>query len=175
MTTPLEEILITSYKEEMISFLNSQPEYFNEAIELAISNKQPFSWRAAWLLWSCMEENDKRVKKYIKEIVESIKFRKDGHQRQLLKILFRMKLNSKYEGIVFNICMDIWEQIGKDPSVRITALKFIINIASKHTNLLKEIVFLTEDHYLETLSPGIKNSVERMIAEIKNSTNYRNL
>ena len=76
METVLESKLISSYKKEMISFLESHPEHFDEAIKLAISDKQPFAWRAAFLLTSCMEENDKRIQKYIKSIVEKIKTKK---------------------------------------------------------------------------------------------------
>ena len=163
MESKLEERLISSYKNEMISFLKSHPEYFNEAIELAISDKQPFSWRAAFLLWSCMEENDKRIQKYIKSIVNCIQDKKDGHQRELLKILYKMEIDEKYEGQIFDICIKLWEQISKDPSVRITALKFIIKISKKHQELLEEIIFLTQDQYLETLSPGVKRSIEKML------------
>ena len=150
----------------MISFMYAHPEFFEEAIQLAIADKQPYSWRAAWLLWSCMEENDQRIRKYIKRIVSSIKTKNNGHQRELLKILLQMELKEEYEGILFNICMDIWEQINKTPSVRINALKFIIKIAKKHNELAKEITFLTEDHYLESLSPGVKHSVSKLMKEL---------
>jgi len=150
----------------MISFMHANPEFFDEAINLAIADRQPYSWRAAWLLWSCLEENDKRFRKYIKKIVDSLKTKNDGHQRELLKILLQMELKEEYEGILFNLCMDIWEQINKTPSVRITALKFIIKIAKKHPDLSQEISFLTQDHYLESLSPGIKHSVSRMMKEL---------
>ena len=165
MTSALEEKLITSYKEEMISFLNDHPEYFDEAIQLAISDKQPFSWRAAFLLWSCMKENDKRVQRYIKQIVDSIKTKKDGHQRELLKILSKMEIKEKYEGKLFDVRMSLWEQIRKQPSIRMTALKFILKTAKKHPELKEEIVYLTQDHYLESLSPGVKNSIKRMVHE----------
>jgi len=145
--------------------MENHPEYFEEAIELAVADKQPYSWRAAWLLWSCMEENDQRIKKYIEDIVSVVKDKNDGHQRELIKILLQMELKEKYEGILFNICMDVWEQINKSPSVRITALKFIIKIAKKHPELSQEISFLTQDHYLESLSPGVKHSVSKMMNE----------
>ena len=166
MESVLESKLINSYKKEMISFLKSHPEHFDEAIKLAISDKQPYSWRSAWLLWSCMEENDRRIQKHIKSIVDCIKIKKDGHQRELLKILYLMEIKEKYEGVLFDICMTIWEGIGKNPSVRITALKFILKVANKHPELLEEIVFLTQDHYLESLSPGVKRSIERMMKEV---------
>ena len=62
--------------------------------------------------------------------------------------------------------MDIWEQTNKTPSVRVNALKFIIKIAKKHNELAKEIIFLTEDHYLESLSPGVKHSVSKLMKEL---------
>jgi hypothetical protein len=113
-----------------------------------------------------MEDNDKRIKKYIKPILTSIKSKKDGHQRELLKILYRMELTDKGEGIIFDICIRLWEQISKDPSVRITALKFIIKIAKEHPELLNEIKVLMQDHYLNPLSPGVKKAVKRMMNEI---------
>lgn len=162
----LENKLLHSYKDEMISFMENHPEHFDEAVELALADKQPYSWRSAWLLWSCMEENDKRIKKYIKRIVETLDSKDDGHQRELLKILLQMELKKEYEGKLFNLCMDIWEQIDKSPSVRVNALKFIIKIAKKHPELSKEISFLTQDHYLESLSPGARHSVLKLMKNI---------
>jgi len=162
----LEEKLISSYKDEMISFMENHPEFFEEAIELAITDKQPYSWRAAWLLWSCMEDNDKRIQKYIKKIVDTLDTKDDGHQRELIKILLKMDIKEEFEGILFDHCVDIWEQINKTPSVRVNALKFIIKIAKKHPELAKEIAFLTEDHYLKSLSHGAKHSVSKLMKKL---------
>jgi hypothetical protein len=54
METALEWTLTNSYKADMISYLAAHPEDFEEVVKLAIADKQPYSWRAAWLLWSCM-------------------------------------------------------------------------------------------------------------------------
>ena len=160
------EKLLNSYKDEMISFMHAHPEYFEEAIELAIADKHPYSWRAAWLLWSCIEENDERIQKYIGNIVDTLETKDEGHQRELLKILLKLELNEEYESILFEHCMNIWEGINKSPSVRVNALKFIIKIAKKHPELAKEITYLTEDHYLVSLSPGAKNSVSKLVKEL---------
>jgi len=58
--TRLEYALTHSHKNEMISFTKEHPEYYEEAIELAITDTQPYSWRAAWVLWSCISKNDSR-------------------------------------------------------------------------------------------------------------------
>ena len=166
METALEKTLTSCYKDEMISFMNAHPECFDEAVDLALSDKQPYSWRAAWLLWSVIEENDKRIKKFVKKIVHAAQTKSDSHQRELLKILLMMELDEKYEGVLFDICMNVWEQIDKSPSVRVNALKMIIKIAEKHTELIKEISFLSQDHYLESLSPGAKHSVKKLMSKI---------
>lgn len=163
--TELEDILIGAYRDEMIAFLTSHAEYFDDALELALSDRQPFSWRAAWLLYNCMEENDTRVRKHIKRIIQTLPERKDGHQREFLKILLRMELDESHEARLFDTCMSIWEQPGKSPSVRFTAFRFILKMADKYPELSNEITGLTQDWYLDTLSPGVKRSVKRMVRD----------
>lgn len=165
--TAFEHILMNSYKEQMISSVKTHPEYFDEAIKLAISDKQPYSWRSAWLLWSCMSDNDERIQGYIEKIVDVIKTKNDNHQRELLKILLRMELDEKYEGLLFDICITIWESINKKPSIRFTAFKFMIKIVKKHPDLYNEITFLTEERYVDLLSSAIKKSIFKMLNECK--------
>ena len=166
METALEKTLTSCYKDEMISFMENHPEAFDEAIQLAVADKQPYSWRAAFVLWSVIQNNDVRIQKHIKRIVKAVKGKSDGHQRELLKILLMMELDEKYEGVLFDICMNVWEQIDKSPSVRVNALKMIIKIANKHPELKKEISFLAQDHYLESLSPGARHSVRKLMNEL---------
>ncbi len=163
METQLEHILISSYKNEMISYMKTHEEAFDEAVALAISDKQPFSWRAAWLLWSCMEENDRRIKKHIKRIVHYIPLARDNQKRELLKILLCMQLNDKQSIFLFDKCMELWKDITKDPSVRYTALKMILKISDKYPELYNEFALTLQDHFIDTLSPGIKKSIARLI------------
>jgi hypothetical protein len=165
METALEKTLTSFYKEGMISYMDAHPEDFEEAIKLAVSDKQPYSWRAAWLLWSCVVDNDLRVRAHIKNIINSITTKQDGHQRELLKILLKMELDEESEGFLFDVCATIWEKINKRPSVRFTAFLVILKIAKKYPDLYVEINALTQDQYLDTLSPGIKNSLSKMMKE----------
>ena len=166
METAFEHKLLSSYKKEMISYMAKHPEAFEEAIELAVSDNQPYSWRAAYVLWSVIQENDKRIKKHIKKIVNAVKNKSDGHQRELLKILLMMDLDEKYESALFDICMSVFEQINKAPAVRVNAFKFILKIAKKHPELKQEISFLTQDHYMESLSPGAQHSINKLMREL---------
>jgi hypothetical protein len=169
METALEWTLTNSYKADMISYLASHPEDFEEVVKLAITDKQPYSWRAAWLLWSCMEDNDQRIQKYLKRIITTISDKNDDQQRELLIILQKMEISKELEGSLFNHCVTVWERIGKKPSFRYNAFKIIAKIAKKHPDLSDEIAFLIQDQYLESLSPTVKKSISKMIKKIPNN------
>ncbi len=161
--TKLEYALTHSHKNEMISFMKIHPEYFEEAIELAITDKQPYSWRAAWVLWSCITKNDPCVQKHVNRIIGCIGNKSDGHQRELLKILLEMDLTEEQQGYLFDLCVSLWEQVEKKPSVRFTAFRFIVRTAQKHPDLRNELRLYTQEKYLRSLSPGVHRSIEKMI------------
>jgi hypothetical protein len=149
----------------MIAYLESHPESFSEAIKLAVADKQPYSWRASWLLWSCMSKNDKRLRKYLKKIIDILPERKDNQQRELLMILQRMELETKYEGQLFDACTRIWEQTGKNPSLRYNAFKVLVSISKNHPGLIREIKSLTKPQYTDGLSASVKKSINKLLKD----------
>jgi len=161
-----EHILTHSYKADLISYMKSHPEDFEEVIKLATSDKQPYSWRAAWLLWSCMEKNDQRVHRYVEKIIETLPTKCDDQARELLIVLQRMEFSDDCEGKLFDICINIWEETGKQPSVRYNAFKLMVRITKNHPDLSNEIKFLTESHYTDSLSDTVKKSISGMVAEL---------
>ena len=168
MTESLQNILTTLLrKDKMVAFLKKNPNLFDETLKVSLGNKEPQSWRAAWLLKHYMSKNDARVIPSINKILKAIPNKKDGHQRELLKILLEMELTKKQEGILFDKSISIWEDIDKSPSVRSFAFLVLVNTVKKYPELITEIGFLTQGHYTETLSPGIRKSVVRIIEELR--------
>ena len=166
MQTELEYILNNSNKAGMIAYMKANPDSFEEAIRLSVIDKQPFSWRAAWVLFSYIDRNDIRMRPHLKEIIEVLPLRPDNQQRDLLMILQKMELDDDFAGKLLDICIEIWEKIGKQPSLRFNALKMIIKIAKSNPELKDEIKYLTEPFYLTDLSEGVKRSVQKMIKNI---------
>lgn len=160
--TQLECILTKSYKEVMISYITTNQEEFSELIELAISDKQPYSWRAAWLLWSCMERNDSRVQPHVSTLVKQLNSFKDGQQRNLINILLKMEVPEEDEGLLFDSCVDIWLKIEKQSSVRFKAFEVIMKLVEKYPELKNEVQSLTDMRFVEPLSEGIKKSFYKM-------------
>lgn len=146
--------------------MKSHPEDFDELIKLTIADKQPYSWRAAWLLWSCMDKNDLRIHRYIEKIIDTLPLTSDDQLRELLIILQRMELSDDEEGKLFDIGVNIWKKVGKQPSVRHNAFKLIVKIVKKHPDLSKEMAFLTEPPYMDSLSNTARKSILKMVAGI---------
>jgi hypothetical protein len=78
-----------------------------------------------------------------------------------------MELSDEIEGKLFDICVNIWGKLGKQPSVRYNAFKLMVKIIKKHPDLSKEILFLTESHYTDSLSDTVNKSISKMIEGIK--------
>lgn len=153
-------------KEYFTAWMEAHPEAFEDAIQLATSEETLIGWRAAWLVVHRMQPNDIRLRNNLSKIVRVIPERESGHQRELLKILLKMDIPEELEGFLFDACMGIWEQVGKSSSVRSIAMQYIVRVLKKYPELISEVQFITEERYLEPLSPGIRGGVERLIAGI---------
>ena len=114
-----------------------------------------------------MDKNDPRIQRNIEKIIDAIPSKGDEQARELLIILQQMDLKDEYEGRIFDICINIWQKTGKRPSLRYNAFKLMVKIIKKHPELSQEIIFLTEPHYTDSLSDGVKRSISKMIAELK--------
>jgi hypothetical protein len=164
LQTKLQHILTSTRKAEMVAYIKTEPGAFEEAIHLALTGEQPYSWRAAWVLWACMEESDPRIKPHLKSFIELLPQKSYNEQREFLIILQRMDISGDDEGRLFDTCVRIWEKLGLQASVRHNALKMMAKIAKKHPELKQELKLLTEPHYLDSLSDGVRRSVARILS-----------
>jgi hypothetical protein len=109
-----------------------------------------------------MQDNDQRLHGHINQLIDAIPSKNDEQQRELFIILQKMELSEESEGIVFNICVSVWEKIHKKPSVRFNAFKLITKIAKRYPELSNEIEYLIQEQYLDSLSSGARKSILQM-------------
>ena len=166
METAFEHILTNNYKADLIVYLNKHPKDFDKVIKLAISDKQPYSQKAAWLLWSCMKDDDSRIKKYCNKIIKELPQKIDSQQRELIIVLGKMNLDNKYVALLFNTCVDIWRKFDKKPSIRYVAFRLLIKIAQTYPDFANEIKLLTADMYIESLSTSARKSILRLVQKL---------
>ncbi len=164
--TPYEKVLQDCCKEAMIQYLESNPQDFDEAFELAIGNDQSLGWRSAWLLGNALAKNDNRIQKYLKRTIAAIPGKNGGHQRELLKIVDLIDLDEEDQGNLFEVCNNLWLNFSARPSVRHRALLTMCKIAKNYPELKNEIKIITTAEYLVPLSPGIKNAAIKLISDL---------
>lgn len=116
------------------------------------------SWIHAWQINHAKKTELNKLEGQIKKIISAIDGKKDGHQRELLKVLLKLNLTDDQLSLLWDICLRIWLDIQKQSSVRISAYKILVNTAKKYKPLSDELIRLTEDKHVSSLSNGIKNS-----------------
>lgn len=164
--TELREILVKHYKADILAYMDAHPEAFEAAVGLALGKESPRAWRASWILWSCMEDNDARIRPFVGDMIRQLALVKENRQREWLIILQKMEIGQEYEGLLLDACIRIWESVGKKPGVRLHAFRIMAKLAGKYPELGNEMAFLTQDHYLENLSPGVRQIVTRMTGRL---------
>lgn len=161
----MKEILAGRFqKEDVVKLLNSNIDCFYQTLGIALESDYPASWRAAWVIYNSIERNDSRLQKSVADIIKAIRGKREGHQRELLRITGQLEIPEEFEGVLFDICMDIWEKTSNIPSLRLFAFRNIYRIASRYPELKTELTALTQPQYIETLSPGIRNSLRQMLS-----------
>lgn len=169
--TKTEKLLSQSARKEvLLNYLNVHPESVEEVIQIALTTTLPQCWRACWLLFHYCESEDIRLIPHRSELIKAIANKSDGHQRELIKLIGRMDLDEDHEGRLFDQCMSIWESVKKKPSVRMMAFRYIVTVVKKYPELWGEVVHLTQPHYLDSLTPGVLNSVTRQIEQLRNTS-----
>lgn len=154
-------------KDEMVAYMDTHPESFEEGIKMILANKQPLAWRAAWLIGDRMLENDKRLRKYKRQMMEVLTVANEGMQREVIKILYNMELNDKEEGKMFEHSVSLWKNIKIRPAVRFYAFKMLLKLADKYKELVPEVKLLASKEYIESLSPGVGRSVAKLVKAMK--------
>ncbi len=163
----IDEILRRpSTKKPLLDRLRNDPTEVRKAIELALSDKHPQGWRAAWILKDIIKDEDPRLAPYLDQMISVLSDRKDGHQRELIHLVDKFTLSDEQEGMLFDACLGIWSSIRKSPSVRILAFKKLVAIIRKYPELIHELSHVLEDEYGETLSPAVKRIFVRLRNEL---------
>lgn len=163
MPTPLETLLTSTHKTAMVAHIGAHPELFEELIGLALSDRQPYAWRAAWALWDCMEQNDGRLQPYVGQMIALLPCVEESQQRELLMVLQRLEIAEEHQGRLFDECVRIWEALGKRPALRLNAFKVLLMLAQKQPGLANEVLALTDTYYTETLTKGVKHSLSKLL------------
>ncbi len=167
MTSVLKEVLTHSNKKGMISWVDQHPEAFETLVDLALSDDPEYAWRSAWLLWSCVAENDPRLKGRIKEFIAALPGKTASHKREFLILLSKMDIEQDFAVELFEHCVVIWTNPSSQPSLRFNAFKMLYKITGDIPELKPELQLLVDEEFLSGLSENARKSVFRLTGSLK--------
>lgn len=154
-------------KVEMIAYVCNKPSLLDDLFKTALEIEHKYSWRSAWLLWSCLPYNDDRVVQKLKRIIEILPKSSESLQRELLKIISFIEIPQEFLAEILDLSISIWLDTAKTPGVRYNSFRIMHKIAKQNKELSKEIAIYCNDIYLESLSGGVRHSVKRIIKTLK--------
>jgi hypothetical protein len=166
----LEIVLSRLFKEDVFKFMQEYPEEFVSIVELSVTDEKPMCWRAAWVVQNFMEYDDERVRPLVDQMLKIIPEKEDGHQRELLKILANMNLDDDRQSILYDECVTIWESVRKKPATRYFAFQQMAKMVEKYPELIQEIYAVTQPQHINTLSPGVKQGVLKLVRKLESNS-----
>lgn len=160
----LKKLLPCTAKHQLLAYLQQNPADLKELYPLALSEQQPYAWRAAWLLSSYLQKNTPGIADFLEAIVQQLPLKTDGHNRELLHILRRFEWQEAWIAPLFDNCQELWCTTSSLSSLRSHAFSIMFDIVQIYPELKNELTLLCEEHYLIELSPAIKKSIQKKIS-----------
>jgi hypothetical protein len=59
-------------KEELLQFVNTTPNGFENILGFALQNSEENAWRAAWVICHNMHKNDEKVQPHTQDILDNL-------------------------------------------------------------------------------------------------------
>lgn len=159
--TSFEQLLVSEMKPEMVAYLKAHPEEIPSVVALGLTHRQPFAWRAVWVLEEVVEPNDPRIYSFLPRIVAFLPEAEDGHCRSWLMVLHHLQIPEQYQAALFDLCMQVWCNPHKQASLRYHALQTMERLAAPYPELQQEIAATLSEALVESLSPGIRHSLAK--------------
>jgi hypothetical protein len=145
----------------------AEPANYGKLVEIALHNKHPKSWRAAWLMDKINDQAPELIIDYIPKIIEQLKVEKsDGKKRHLLKLISLKEIPDLYLGFLTDFCITIFTSSKEPIAVRVHAMQILGNIAMKEPDLKPEIALIMEHEMENHGSAGIVSRCKKILKKL---------
>lgn len=154
-------------KELMIREVGHSRQKFSTLLVLALNEKDPIAWRAAWVLDGCDEQVPGLAKLSIPTIIHSFSgLDSTGTLRSLLRLLCRYEIDEKDQGILIDLCFSYLVSELFPLAVKVHAMQVIYNHVLIYPELKHELISVIRDQ-MDNNSVGFKARGMRLIKNME--------
>jgi len=146
-----EDLLYDSSRrtvESAAEIISADPNIFEEAVNLALSNKSTISARAARAVYFSANRHPEMIKPYLYPIISALaNLENDSIKQNLLKILTEHELpdDEKCLTMLINSCFEWIDSVDSKPAIKVYSLEILYKISLQIPELQNELIFTIEN------------------------------
>jgi hypothetical protein len=154
-------------KEIYISGVGGSEAQFSSLLELVFTEKDPVSWRAAWVLDGSDEQYPGLAIRHISTIIQQLPdLESHGSLRSLLRMLCRHEIPEEDQGLLIDLCFSYMTSELYPVAVKVHAMQIIYNHALLYPELKEELRTVIEDQ-MENNSVGFSSRGRRILRQME--------
>ena len=154
-------------KELYINEVQSSPEKFKSLLDIALREKDPLAWRAAWVLDGSDEKSPGLARDYISDIVCKLPdLKSNGSIRSLLRMLCRYEIHEDDQGILIDLCFKYLVSELYPVAVKVHAMQIVYHHVLIYPELKDELVTVIQDQ-VGNNTVGFKSRGMRIIKKLE--------
>ena len=154
-------------KDLFISDVGNSGEKFKNLWDLALYEKDPVAWRAAWILDGAAELHPEIALNHIGALVRQLPdIDSTGTLRCLLRLLCRYEIKEDEQGILIDLCFGYMVSELYPVAVKVHAMQIIYNHVLLYPELKDELVTVIRDQVVNN-SVGFKSRGMRIVKQLE--------
>lgn len=154
-------------KDLYISAVGASDSKFKMLLDLALNEKDPIAWRAAWILDGSDELHPGLASNFISHIVQSLPgLVSKGTLRSILRMLCRYDIPEKEQGIIIDLCFQYLVSELYPVAVKVHAMQIIYNHVLLYPELKDELITVITDQ-VDNNTVGFKSRGKRLIKKME--------
>lgn len=156
-------------RELYIAEVGRSEEKFASLVKLALFEKDPLAWRAAWILDGSDEQNPGLATKSIAGIIHALEgIKSKGALRSLLRLLCRYDIHEDEQGILIDLCFSYMVSELYPVAVKVHAMQIIYQHVLIYPELKEELITVISDQVANN-TVGFKSRGMRIIKQLKSN------
>lgn len=154
-------------KDLFIAEVGHSEEKFATLLDLALFEKDPLAWRAAWILDGSDEKHPGLAFRFRSKIIRNLPpLESKGSLRSLLRLLCRYEIHEEDQGLLIDLCFGYMVSELYPVAVKVHAMQIIYKHALLYPELKQELITVIEDQ-VDNNTVGFKSRGMRIIRQLE--------
>ena len=170
----LTELLLQDNSKANTNFIGGiirqKPELIRQLWEIYLSDQEPVSRRAAWIIDTASERNPEWIEPYISQLIDLLpSFQHDGMKRHGLRMISRCTVPEEKSAELVNICFQWLLSPSEAVAAKFFCMHILYDFSLKMPEMKHELIDSIE-FQMEEGTPGFKSIGKKILAKLYRET-----